>query len=104
MKQTRLERAKRQARRDRCRTLADVALMLRRMFAPERRFTGPTYISRNGTARRVYGDAFAEVLLGERRQVATMCARWPMTVGCFAALEAAAVEWAEVFDLNGATS
>jgi hypothetical protein len=97
---TLIEIAKRAAKADKAETLADVAKILRRLFAPHRRFSAPVYISHSGGSRRVYHDAFSELLEGQRRQVATMCARWPMTKTCEAAIEDANERWAEVFGVR----
>ena len=86
------------AKADNAQTLADVARILRRLFCPARRFVAPCYISHNGGSKRVYHDAFAEVLEGRyHAKVASMCARYPMTKTCAAAIEETNKRWAAVF-------
>ena len=60
-------------------TTEDVSKMIRAMFCPERRFIDVAYISRNGSRCREYSDAWSEALLGERFEIGSMCAEYPMT-------------------------
>ena len=86
---------------DKAKTLADVARVLRRLFAKSRRFSAPAYIAHSGSSLRIYCDAFAEVLEGRGPvKIATMCARYPMTKACKAAIDEANARWAEVFGVS----
>jgi hypothetical protein len=81
-------------------TLGMVAHEIRNRFCRHRRFEGPAYILRNGSTKRVYGDAFSEELLGERDDIASMCARWPMTKECFKALKERKQHWEQVLGVD----
>jgi hypothetical protein len=74
-------------------TLGMVASEIRNRFCRRRRFEEPEYIRRNGSTKRVYGDAFSEELLGERDDIASMCARWPMTKECSRAIAERRAHW-----------
>jgi len=60
-------------------TLGAVALAIRATWCPHRRFSGVSYIAHNGASRRVYGDAFAEEILGEEHESESCCAAYPVT-------------------------
>ena len=71
------------------------ARWLRSRYAPRRRFTQPVYISRNGSRRREYGDAFAEVLFGQEAFVTSHSAEYPPTKQALRAIEERIDDWAD---------